>query len=245
MHTEQGERGESRPQESAAAIRARDERERLFLESDSSTTTDDEEAAATLPQPPPPSAATAVDAAAADDAAVDFVNDGNIFAAGVEESQEDEVEEDVFFESHEDEVEAEPGGGYPPGDIIEQEGVEESREDEVEEEQVADHIILNRKGRLALDDAELYTYFVNRLLGMICPNKNCDCLAILQSGNVQSSVAMYLSWFERRSQYDQNSIYFEWWRYVLILRPSTEQQKGSRNKTVFQDVEELPSCNSR
>jgi hypothetical protein len=234
----------------------------LFLESDSSgsTTTDDEEAAATLPQPPPPSAATAADAATADAAAVDFVNDSNIFAAeegkkqeGVEEFQEDEVEEEVFFESHEDEVEDEPGGGissrrhhrtgggrggagggYPPGDIIEQEGVEESREDEVEEEQVADHIILNRKGRLALDEIELYTHFANRLSGIICPNKNCDCLDILQNDeNALSSVAMYLSWFERRSQYDQNSIYFEWWRYVLILRPSTAQRKGSKNKTVF------------
>ena len=282
-HTEQGERGERRPQESVPSVGAR-EGDRLFLESDSSgsTTTDDKEAAATLPQPPPPSAATAVDAAAADDAAVDFVNDGNIFAAeegkkqeGVEEFQEDEVEEEVFFESHEDEVEDEPGGGYPPGDIIEQEGdeeeqggeyppgdiieqegVEESREDEVEEEQVADHIILNRKGRLALDETELYTHFANRLSGMICPNKNCDCLDILQNDeNALSSVAMYLSWFERRSQYDQNSIYFEWWRYVLILRPSTAQRKGSKNKTVFRlpyfvgedggDVEELPSCNSR
>jgi hypothetical protein len=44
---------------------------------------------------------------------------------------------------------------------------------------------------------------------------------------------MYLSWFERRSQYEQNSIVFEWWRYVLILRPSRKQRKGSRNKTLF------------
>jgi hypothetical protein len=57
----------------------------------------------------------------------------------------------------------EQGGEYLPGDIIEQEGVEESREDEVEEEQVADHIILNRKGRLALDETKLYTHFANRL----------------------------------------------------------------------------------
>jgi hypothetical protein len=244
-HIEQGEQGEGRPQESVPAVGAGKEKERLFLGSDSSTTTDGEEAAATLPQPLVASAATAADAAA-----VDFVNDGNIFAAGVEESQEDEVEEDVFFESHEDEVEEEPGGGYPPGDIIEQEGVVEeqggeyppgdiieSQDDEVEEDQGGEDppgdIILNRKGRLALDDAELYTYFVNRLLGMICPNKNCDCLAILQSGNVQSSVAMYLSWFERRSQYEQNSIVFEWWRYVLILRPSKKQRKGKRNKTLF------------
>ena len=119
-HIEQGEQGEGRPQESVPAVGAGKEKERLFLGSDSSTTTDGEEAAATLPQPLVALAATAADAAA-----VDFVNDGNIFAAGVEESQEDEVEEEVFFESHEDEVEEEPGGGYPPGDIIEQEGVEE------------------------------------------------------------------------------------------------------------------------
>ena len=33
----------------------------------------------------------------------------------------------MFFESHENEVEEEPGGEYPPGDIIEQEGVEEEQ----------------------------------------------------------------------------------------------------------------------
>ena len=79
-----------------------------------------------------------------------------------------------------------------------------------------------------------YTYFLKRLLGISCPNKKCDCLAILQSNQLaRRSVAMYLSWFERQTKHEQDSIVFEWWRYVLILRTSKEQRKWANNKKAF------------
>ena len=93
---------------------------------------------------------------------------------------------------------------------------------------------LSRKSKLAMDDNELYTYFLKRLLGISCPNKKCDCLAILQSNQLaRRSVVMYLSWFERRTKHEQDSIVFEWWRYVLILRTSKEQRKWANNKKAF------------
>ena len=112
------------------------------------------------------------------------------------------------------------------------EGVEESHEDEVEEEQGRGYVLnLSRKSKLAMDDNDLYTYFLNRLLGMSCPNRKCDCLAILQSNeHARMSVALYLSWFMK---HEQDSIGFQWWRYVLILRPSTEHQKGKNKRKAF------------
>ncbi len=69
---------------------------------------------------------------------------------------------------------------------------------------------------------------------MSCPNRKCDCLAILQSNeHVRRSVAMYLSWFEQQTKQKQDSIIFEWWRYVLILRPSKDQRKGKTRRKAF------------
>ena len=120
---------------------------------------------------------------------------------------------------------------------------EQEGEDEVEEEQGGgeqgggDVLKLSRKSKLAMDDNELYTYFLNRLSEMSCPNRKCQCLAILQSNeHVRMSVAMYLSWFERRTKHEQDSIVFEWWRYVLILRPSMEQRQGKTRRKAFRST---------
>jgi hypothetical protein len=68
---------------------------------------------------------------------------------------------------------------------------------------------------------------------MSCPNKKCGCLAIGRERNARSAIAKYLTWFERRNKHEQDSIVFEWWRYVLILKPSKAQKQGMKNKNVF------------
>ena len=87
-------------------------------------------------------------------------------------------------------------------------------------------VVLARNSKLALNDADLYTYFLNRLERMSCPNRSCGCLAIVDDSNAQSAIAKYLCWFERQRKHEQDSIVFEWMRYVLILKASNEQRKG-------------------
>ena len=93
--------------------------------------------------------------------------------------------------------------------------------------------MLKRQSKLALNDTDLCTYYLNRLERMSRPNRLCGCLEIVHDSNAQSAIAKYLTWFERRNKYEQDSIVFEWWRYVLILKASNEQRKGMKNGKVF------------
>jgi hypothetical protein len=93
--------------------------------------------------------------------------------------------------------------------------------------------VLKRQSKLSLNDTDLCTYFFNRLERMSCPNRSCGCLAIVHDSNAQSAIATYLTWFERRNKHEQDSIVFEWWRYVLILKPSNDQKQGMKNGKVF------------
>jgi len=110
-------------------------------------------------------------------------------------------------------------------------------DDEEEEEQgggdVLGTVVLDRNSKLALNDADLYTYFLKRLGSMSCPNRSCGCLEIVHDLNARSAIAKYLTWFERKQKHEQDSIVFEWVRYVLILKASNEQRKGMRNRKVF------------
>jgi hypothetical protein len=113
---------------------------------------------------------------------------------------------------------------------------EERNVDEEEEqggEDVLGTVVLSRKSKLALKDTDLCTYFLNRSERMSCPNKKCGCLAIVRERNARSAIAKYLTWFERRHKHEQDSIVFEWWRYILILKASNEQRKGMKNMNVF------------
>jgi hypothetical protein len=109
---------------------------------------------------------------------------------------------------------------------------EEQKVDEEEEEEqgegvdVLGTVLLKRQSKLALKDTDLCTYFFNRLERMSCPNRSCGCLAIMP-------IANYLTWFKCRNKYEQDSIVFEWWRYVLILKPSYEQKQRMKNGKVF------------
>ena len=201
------------------ARQEREERSRRRMEAGVAVVGAREEPAATLPPPPPspplltqplpPSAESDSRSGAVAAAVVDFANTLDFSSL----AEEDDEEQEGVEESQEDEVEEEQGGGEQVG---------------------GDVLKLSRKSKLAMDDNELYTYFLTRLSGMSCPNKKCDCLAILQSNeHLRRSVEMYLSWFERRTKHKQDSIVFEWWRFVLILRPSKEQQKGKTRRKAF------------
>ena len=114
---------------------------------------------------------------------------------------------------------------------------EEQKVDDEEEEQgggrdVLGTVVLSRKSKLALKDTDLCTYFFNRLERMSCPNRSCGCLAIVHESNARSAIAKYLTWFERRHKHEQDSIVFEWMRYVMILKASNEQRKGMKNGKV-------------
>ena len=78
----------------------------------------------------------------------------------------------------------------------------------------------------------MYLFFY-RLERMSCPNRSCGCLAIVHDLNARSAITKYLTWFECRHKHEQDSIVFEWLRYVLILKGSNEQRKGMKNGKVF------------
>jgi hypothetical protein len=114
--------------------------------------------------------------------------------------------------------------------------VEEHEEMEGEEEtgeEVECVTFLSRKSMLGMDKIALFEYFNTRLEERAqCPNKQCTCLAILGDESAHSSVAKYLTWFEQRNKYEQDSIVFGWFRYSSFLKPSPKQ-KRTKNKMLF------------
>jgi hypothetical protein len=94
--------------------------------------------------------------------------------------------------------------------------VEEREEMEGEEEmgEEAECVtFLSRKSKLGMDKIALFEFFNTRLEERAqCPNKWYTCLAILGDTSARSSIAKYLTWFEQRNNYEQDSIVFEWFR---------------------------------
>jgi len=143
-------------------------------------------------------------------------------------------DDDIYHGNNDDEEEC---VGSETMDVDDDE--EEQKVDNEEEEQgggdVLGTVVLSRKSKLALKGTELCTDFFNRLERMSCPNRSCGCLAIVHDSNARSAIAKYLNltWFECRHKLEQDSIFFEWVRYVLILKASNEQRKGMKNGKVF------------
>jgi len=148
--------------------------------------------------------------------------------------QVDIVDDDVVYHNNDDDEE-ECVGSKTMDNVDDDE--EEQKVDDEEEEQgggdVLRTVVLARKSKLSLKDTDLYIYFLNRLERMSCPNRSCDCLAIVHDSNARSAIAKYLTWFERQHKHEQDSIVFEWGGYVLILKASNEQRKGMKNGKVF------------
>ena len=150
-------------------------------------------------------------------------------ARSIEDEARRPIEEkEEVFDNNEDE-------GVGVSETMDNVDDDEDKEQKVdaEEEELLGTVVLARKSKLALNDTDLYTYFLNRLERMSCPNRSCGCLAIVDDSNARSAIAKYLSWFERQCKHDQDSIVFEWMRYVLILKTSIKQRKGMRNRLVF------------
>mgnify|MGYP006172925053 CR=1 FL=1 len=81
--------------------------------------------------------------------------------------------------------------------------------------------MVERESYVKMSDGELCSHFNTDLQkkgSSICRNRQCNCLAILRNGNAHSSIARYMTWFARQTQYEQNSIVLQWIRYSTLLR---------------------------
>jgi len=115
---------------------------------------------------------------------LDIVDDDDVYQHGNDDDNEEEcvrsntmdVDDDEQEEQKVDKEEEEEQGG---GDVL------------------GRTVVLKRKSKLALNDTDLCTYFLNRLERMRCPNRSCGCLAIVHDSNARSAIAKYLTWFER------------------------------------------------
>ena len=76
---------------------------------------------------------------------------------------------------------------------------------------------VTKKRKSQMSDDELCTYFDSQMRGVgECPNPSFNCFAsIANRDNVRDSVVRYLCWFNAKTKYDQDSIVFEWFIFVL------------------------------
>ena len=98
---------------------------------------------------------------------------------------------------------------------------EEEAGDEEDEEVEGIYVRLSVKSKSKMSNEDLLIHFDNRFetrASSICPNSQCDCLAILRNRNARSAVARYVAWFKKKETYEQNSIVFEWYRYSSLHR---------------------------
>ncbi len=82
---------------------------------------------------------------------------------------------------------------------------------------------MTKKRKSQMSDDELRTYFDSHLRGVgEFPNPSCNCIAIIDDRDVHDSVVRYLCWFNAKTKYEQDSIVFEWFKYLSYLK------KGSK-----------------
>jgi hypothetical protein len=106
-------------------------------------------------------------------------------------------------------------------------------QEEVEEEQPEDHDAMEdafqrviRKRKCEMNYDELYMYFETQLRGLgECPNLGCNCLAIFVDADARNSVNKYLCWFNAKTKYEQDSIVFEWYKYLWYLFKRSADKK--------------------
>ena len=81
-----------------------------------------------------------------------------------------------------------------------------------------------KKRKCEMSDTELFNYFDSQLKGIRkCPNKNCNCVAILADEVTRAPVVRYLCWFNAKQKYEQDSIVFEWIKYSGHLKKSVSK----------------------
>ena len=78
---------------------------------------------------------------------------------------------------------------------------------------------VTKKSKSEMSFEELHSYYESKLRQVgKCPNRGCNCLAILSDGGVSASVVMYLCWFNRKTKYKQDALVFEWFKYAGMKR---------------------------
>jgi hypothetical protein len=92
-------------------------------------------------------------------------------------------------------------------------------EQQVEEEMGEAWERVTKKRKSQISDDELRTYFDSHLRGVVeCPNPSCNCVAIIADRDVCDSVVRYICWFNAKTKYEQDSIVFEWFKYLSYPR---------------------------
>ena len=68
-----------------------------------------------------------------------------------------------------------------------------------------------RKFKAFLTDGDLSAHFSDKLKAIACcPRKDCSCLSMLRDPDMCSALVSYLVLFERKSNYEQDSIILQW-----------------------------------
>ena len=57
---------------------------------------------------------------------------------------------------------------------------------------------------------------------MNAPIRGCNCIAIIADWDVRDSVVRYFCWFNAKTKYEQDSIFFEWFNYSSYLKKGTK-----------------------
>ncbi len=141
-----------------------------------------------------------VDDSGVDDEDYDYNNRNDDYVGDNDNGEEEEEATAVRNNKHRHGTMEEEGGGGEEEDKV---------------------IWLSMKSRSKMSDGELCTHFNTQLQkkgSSICPNRQCNCLALLHNGNARSSIVRYMTWFSRQTQYKQNSIVLQWIRYSTLLR---------------------------
>ena len=107
-------------------------------------------------------------------------------------------------------------------------------EEDNSKEEVVCFIMLNMKCKSLLWKAAWFDYFVAQLGGMIHTNITLQ-FAILHGNenNATFAIAKYLTWFDWRTKYEQDSIVFEWFNYVSFFKLNSNQLNNARYMFCF------------
>jgi hypothetical protein len=78
---------------------------------------------------------------------------------------------------------------------------------------------VTKKSKSKMSFEELHSYYESKLRQVgKCPNKKCDCLAILSDMGVRAPVVKYLCWFNGETKYKQDTLVLGWFKYTSMKR---------------------------
>jgi len=169
---------------------------------------------------------------AANDAAAEAIEEAVVdFAASIGIDDEGAAEIDVFYDADDgDEVRGDDA--VAGGDDADSANGEINAGDDqgnggggVDGGGVAWEMI-TKKCKSEMRGDEIFMYFDDQLKGIeSCPNRRCNCVNILVNWPIRATFVRYLCWFNTKTNYKQNSIVFEWFKYAA-LRKADGKMKG-------------------